>query len=286
MSIIDEEQKIKEGVTIKPEAENDSTAINSAAERETVAPSPENTAEETQNASADAVTSTTADTLTAGQDTNDGEEKISLDETENNSADSTSAEEKNGAEDEDEVEKAIFTQTQVNRLAGKAREEGRASALKELFARYGVADEDELNGIFGKGQTYDDLNDEFTAQGNSVREVKAENALLRTGIVPERWDDVKAILGTKGLEISQENITAELSTHPEWKGVGSVDASVNVATKTPLTPEIAETMKNTPAAQPAAESKISPIHRLGTESGETDDGAAALEKKLNELFGL
>lgn len=275
--ILDEEKKVKEGVN-EPEAEK---PVEST--------SPENQADEAQadeaqaanDASAETVTSTDADTLTAGQDSNDGEEKISLDETENNSADSTSAEEQNGAKEE--VEKAIFTQTQMNRLAGKAREEGRTSALKDLFARYGVADEDELNGIFGKGQTYDDLNDEYAAQGNSIREVKAENALLRTGIVPERWDDVKAILGTKGLEVSQDNITAELATHPEWRG-----ASVDITEKTPLTPEMAEAIKNTPsaAASSVAESKISPIHRLGTESGDPDDGTAALEKKLNELFGL
>lgn len=271
--ILDEEKKVKEGVN-EPEAEKTVESTLS-----------ENQADEAQtanDASAETVTSTDADTLTAGQDSNDGEEKISLDETENNSADSTSAEEQNGAKEE--VEKAIFTQTQMNRLAGKAREEGRTSALKDLFARYGVADEDELNGIFGKGQTYDDLNDEYAAQGNSIREVKAENALLRTGIVPERWDDVKAILGTKGLEVSQDNITAELATHPEWRG-----ASVDTTEKTPLTPEMAEAIKNTPSAAAAssvAESKISPIHRLGTESGDPDDGTAALEKKLNELFGL
>lgn len=280
MSILDEEKKIKEGV-IKPEAENDSTA-NTAAENENT-PSPETPAE-TMAGSAETVTSTQADTLTAGQDSEGGEEKIHLDETENNSASPTSAEEKNGAEDE--VEKAIFTQTQMNRLAGKAREEGRASALKDLFARYGVADEDELNGIFGKGQTYDDLNDEYAAQGNSIREVRAENALLRTGIVPERWDDVKAILGTKGLEVSQDNITAELATHLEWRGSVNT-ASEQGGVKTPLTPEMAEAAKNIPTPAVGAESKIAPLSRLGTEKADNaESDEAALKKKLNDLFGF
>ena len=121
-----------------------------------------------------AATENNADTLTAGQET-DGTKEDTEVKTEEPSVD-MSAEEKSGAEnsenpesensqdtaqtDAPEVEKAIFTQSQVNKLAGKAREEGRASALKELFARYGVADENELNGIFGKGQTYDDLNEE------------------------------------------------------------------------------------------------------------------------------
>lgn len=281
MSILDEEKKIKEGV-IKPEAENESTA-ETAAENENT-PSPEIPAETA--GSAETVTSTDADTLTAGQDSEGGEEKIHLDETENNSASPTSAEEQNGAEET--AEKAIFTQTQMNRLAGKAREEGRASALKDLFARYGVADEDELNGIFGKGQTYDDLNDEYAAQGNSIREVRAENALLRTGIVPERWDDVKAILGTKGLEVSQDNITAELATHPEWRGsVGAGQPEAQNGVKTPLTPEMAEAAKNTPTATVGAESKIAPLSRLGTEKADNaESDEAALKKKLNDLFGF
>lgn len=244
-----------------------------------------------------AATENNADTLTAGQETDGTKEDIEV-KTEEPSVD-MSAEEKSGAENSvesenvsqkdtaqtetPEVEKAIFTQSQVNKLAGKAREEGRASALKELFARYGVADENELNGIFGKGQTYDDLNEEYAAQGNSVREVRAENALLRTNIVPERWDDVKAILGTKGLEVSQENITAELATHPEWRG-----ASVTVETeKKPFSPELGEQLKNTPTQKPdATESKMSPLRRLGTENGENESPEVAEEKKILSMFGL
>lgn len=244
-----------------------------------------------------AATENNADTLTAGQETDGMKEDIEV-KTEEPSVD-MSAEEKSGAEnsvetenvsqkdtaqtDAPEVEKAIFTQSQVNKLAGKAREEGRASALKELFARYGVADENELNGIFGKGQTYDDLNEEYAAQGNSVREVRAENALLRTNIVPERWDDVKAILGTKGLEVSQENITAELATHPEWRG-----ASVAVETeKKPFSPELGEQLKNTPTQKPdATESKMSPLRRLGTENGENESPEVSEEKKILSMFGL
>ena len=244
-----------------------------------------------------AATENNADTLTAGQET-DGTKEDTEVKTEEPSVD-MSAEEKSGAEnsvetenlsqkdtaqtDAPEVEKAIFTQSQVNKLAGKAREEGRASALKELFARYGVADENELNGIFGKGQTYDDLNEEYAAQGNSVREVRAENALLRTNIVPERWDDVKAILGTKGLEVSQENITAELATHPEWRG-----ASVAVETeKKPFSPELGEQLKNTPTQKTdATESKMSPLRRLGTENGENESPEVSEEKKILSMFGL
>lgn len=121
-----------------------------------------------------------------------------------------------------EPKEEMFTQSQVNELVGRARKEGRESAMKALFERYGVDTEDEMNEVFGKGQIYADLNDEFETEKKSRCEMQSENALLKSGINPERWDDVKAILGAKGLEISVENITQMLPTHQEWKGAVKV----------------------------------------------------------------
>lgn len=120
-------------------------------------------------------------------------------------------------EEQQQQTEKMLTQSQVNELVGRARKEGRESALKELYERYGVSDENDMNEIFGKGQAYDDLNEEYIGQGNSYKDVMAENALLKTQIDADRWEDVKLILGGKGLEINEENITSLLSTHPEWK---------------------------------------------------------------------
>ena len=120
-------------------------------------------------------------------------------------------------EEEAQPAEKMLTQSQVNELVGKARQEGRDSALRELFARYGVSSNDEMDGIFGKGQAYDVLNDEYIGQGSSYRDVMAENALLKTNIDTGRWEDVKLILGGKGLEVNAENIMAMLETHPEWR---------------------------------------------------------------------
>lgn len=218
-----------------------------------------------------------ADTLTAGQENGtetktDGEIVAG---TENTSASNVTASAENGTKTED----VRFTQEQMNKIAGKAREEGRTSALKDLFSKLGVADENELSEIFGKGQTYDDLNEEYSSQGNSIREIRAENALLRTGILPERWDDVKAILGTKGLEVSKENIEQALSTHPEWRGTET--ATETTPGMKPFSVEMAEKLKNTPRV---AEDTVSTIRKLGGEAGDGEN--EDLESRLDRLFGM
>lgn len=224
------------------------------------------------------VEAVSADTLTAGQENGtetktDGEIVAG---TENTSASNVAASAENGTKTED----VRFTQEQMNKIAGKAREEGRASALKDLFSKLGVADENELSEIFGKGQTYDDLHEEYSSQGNSIREIRAENALLRTGVLPERWDDVKAILGTKGLEVSKENIEQALPTHPEWRGTETVATETNSGMK-PFSVEMAEKLKNTPRV---AEDTVSTIRKLGGEAG--DGGNEDLESQLDRLFGM
>lgn len=121
-------------------------------------------------------------------------------------------------EPEPEHEK-MLAQSQVNELVGKARKEGRESAMKELMSRYGVNNEEELDSIFGRGQAYDDLDYDFKNQGQSYKDAMAENALLKSHIDESRWEDVKLILGGKGLEVNAENISALLPSHPEWNGL-------------------------------------------------------------------
>ena len=141
------------------------------------------------------------------------------------------------------AEEKMLTQSQVNELVGKARAEGRASAMKELYGRYGVSDDNEMNDIFGRGQGYDILNDEYNVLNGKYGELAAENALLKTQIVPSRWDDVKAILRSKGMEVSVDNIGAELTTHPEWKN--------NAVAKPEVSPDVSE-------------SQVSQVRKLGS----------------------
>lgn len=172
----------------------------------------------------------------------------------------TPEEEAPTAEEEVQEEKWL-SQSRVNELVGRARQEGRDSALKELFSRYGVGQETEMDEVFGKGQAYDSLNDEYLGVNNSYREVMAENALLKSQIDANRWDDVKLILGGKGLDITAENISSMLATHPEWKS----------------TPQVEENI--TPVEKPVV------IRKLGGDVSPQQDEISE-EEKFNKLFGF
>lgn len=124
----------------------------------------------------------------------------------------------------------MIPQSEVNRLVGTTRQEAREKAraelrdevkqevMREFFEKFGVQDEAEMDSVFGKGQQYDILNDDYTRQGNDFAAVREENVLLKSEVTPEKWEDAKLILKGKGLEITPENIENEIATHPEWRG--------------------------------------------------------------------
>ena len=167
----------------------------------------------------------------------------------------------------------MLTQSQVNELVGKARAEGRAAgkaeAMSELYGRYGVNDDNEMNDIFGKGQGYDVLNDEFNALNGNFKSLSAENALLKSGVISSRWDDVKAILGMKGMDVSVENIQAELQTHPEWTNnvVGAGVAEEGAGKE--LSPEALEGMTELTKPGVKTPAQTATIRKLGSNVPET-----------------
>lgn len=166
----------------------------------------------------------------------------------------------------EEVEEKKLTQSQVNELVGRARQEGRESALKELFNRYGVSEESEMNDVFGKGQAYDSLNDEYAGINDSYKAVMAENALLKSHIDISRWDDVKLILSGNGLEITQENIESLLPSHPEWRPTG-----------------VASTLEDGEGEAPVQKNAV--LRRLGSEISSQPDEVTE-EEKFKKLFGF
>lgn len=128
-------------------------------------------------------------------------------------------------------EEKMIPQSEVNRLVGSTRQEAREKAraelrdelkqevMREFFEKFGVQDEAEMDNVFGKGQQYDILNEDYTKQGSDLTAMREENVLLKSDIIPEKWEDAKLILKGKGLEITPENIAQEMATHPEWNKV-------------------------------------------------------------------
>ena len=145
------------------------------------------------------------------------ETAVSEDENGDESVPEPEAEQQQPQPQQQQPMEKMLTQSQVNELVGRARQEGRESALKELYGRYGVSGDSELNDVFGRGQAYLTLDDDFKAEQSSNKALLAENALLKTKVDESRWEDIKAILGSKNMDITPENIEAEIPTHPEWR---------------------------------------------------------------------
>ncbi len=171
----------------------------------------------------------------------------------------------------------MLTQSQVNELVGRARQEGRESAMRELYGRYGVSNDEEMNDVFGRGQTYAALDDEYNKQKESMVQLMTENALLKSNIDAARWDDVKYILKGKGYEVTPENIEAEIASHPEWRTASVATASTNVEGGGPNQPQ---------AQQQQTQQPPTVLRRLGSEATVKDDSADAEEDRVRNLFGM
>lgn len=183
------------------------------------------------------------------------------------------------AEPQQPMEK-MLTQSQVNELVGRARQEGRESALKELYGRYGVSGDSELNDVFGRGQAYLTLDDDFKAEQSSNKALLAENALLKTKVDESRWEDIKAILGSKNMDITPENIEAEIPTHPEWRQ--QIAAAAQPQQQQPQQPQ-QDSLQPQPQQQAV-------LRKLGSESTAKDGGNGDDEESEKEramkLFGF
>lgn len=213
--------------------------------------------------------------------------------------DAAVSEDENGDESEPEPEAAepqqepqpqqqqpmekMLTQSQVNELVGRARQEGRESALKELYGRYGVSGDSELNDVFGRGQAYLTLDDDFKAEQSSNKALLAENALLKTKVDESRWEDIKAILGSKNMDITPENIEAEIPTHPEWRQTVSVQQQ----------PQAQQPQQDSLQPQPqqaAQQPQQAVLRKLGSEStaknGENGDDEESEKEQAMRLFGF
>lgn len=122
----------------------------------------------------------------------------------------------------------MFTQSQVDEIAGRIRKETREKVTKDIYSRYGVNTPEELDELFTDAQRFATSRDDFAekerawneaekARNEELTSVKERVALLESGIDRNRFEDARLILRGKGLEVTAENIAAELATHPEWK---------------------------------------------------------------------
>ena len=180
-----------------------------------------------------------------------------------------------------------FTQSQVNDLVGKTRMETREQTYRAVYGRYGVEDEAGMDELVGNAQRYETIRGEYdearkgweasdAANRNELMEVKEHVALLESGIDRARFDDAKAIMKAKGLEITVDNINNELATHPEWKGTKNEEAQVN------------PNFRPDPNGQPQqlTPTPESTIKVLGNDSDLDTGGMSEEEYAMKNLFKL
>lgn len=165
----------------------------------------------------------------------------------------------------------MFTQEEMNALAGRIRQEARQKAREEyaseIRSKYGLDDDSQLDDLIGNGQRFDALNGEYETQSATLNDLKAENALLKSGIPEDRFNDVKAVLAYSQLDVTPENIAQALTTHPEWKGTASA---------LPV--------------QPPAGAKVEPtkvVPKLGGEPSPKENGSEDAERaEAMKMFGF
>lgn len=150
------------------------------------------------------------------------------------------------------AQERMFTQSQVNEMMGECRMSTRERTFRYIYDRYGVSGDKELDDLIGNAQRYDTLHEQYEAdrkgwddQSKSTAAelagLKEHIALMESGIDKSKYDDAKAILGYKGLEINADNIQAELTSHPEWRATQPAEAPNPNFMKKPDQPNPAQT---------------------------------------------
>lgn len=128
---------------------------------------------------------------------------------------------------------ATFTKERVNELMQKRIERSHQA----FFNRYGVKDMEELDALFGKAKSVDELKqkiEELTKSGtemqgkydeltNQNRELTKKYAFTSRNIRPELYSDIETYFKGKGLDINETTLNEELKTHADWcNKVGNV----------------------------------------------------------------
>lgn len=179
----------------------------------------------------------------------------------------------------------LFTQSQVNDLVGKTRMETREQTYRAIYGRYGVNDEIGMDELVGNAQMYETVRGEYdeakkgweetnASRDAELAKVKEHVALLESGIDKSRFDDAKAIIKAKGLEVTAENIQNELATHPEWNGsVNKEDINPNFRPDPNLKPQTTTSPEST-------------IKVLGNEGNSDTGGMSEEEYAMKKLFKL
>jgi len=102
-----------------------------------------------------------------------------------------------------DVKTKTFTQEEINSLIAERANRAKESAIKEVLKEAGFDSKESLKEYLEKSK-------------NELSNYKFVDACNENKISADRFDDVKALLKGKGLEINSENIKSVAESHPEW----------------------------------------------------------------------
>ena len=143
---------------------------------------------------------------------------------------------------------AMFTKERVNELMQKRIERSHQA----FFNRYGVKDLNELDDLFGKANSVDelksqieelmkgnqDLQTRFDELTNQNRDLAKKYAFTSRNVRPELYSDIETYFKGKGLDINETTLNEELKTHLDWcNKAGSIVPLGNEGQSAPETSE-------------------------------------------------
>lgn len=123
----------------------------------------------------------------------------------------------------------LLSQGEVNRIvSGRVKE-----VTQKLWEKYGVASDEELDGLIVKGQEHSALQEQLSAREEELAVFKAQKTLRLNKVRGDKADDVIALLKGKNLPITEENVKEVLDSHPEWKRKRKQKAVANIGATQP-----------------------------------------------------
>ena len=109
-------------------------------------------------------------------------------------------------------EERLFTKDEVNELMQKRV----ARSHKAFFDRYGVKDLNELDTMLGQAKGYESIKTQYDDLTNQHADLTKKYAYKVGNINPDKYNDIETYFKGKNLAITEENLTNELKTHPDW----------------------------------------------------------------------
>lgn len=98
-----------------------------------------------------------------------------------------------------------FTRDEVTKILKRRLDRYQNS----VYTKYGVKDSTELDSLFEKAKTYDDI---IKARDEALEKV----AFMENNINKDKYDDVRTYFKGKGLQFTEDELKRQLETHPEW----------------------------------------------------------------------